>query len=764
MLSYILLLCFFLLITSIVYIQSEKVIETEINNLNESVLTQIQIAIDSELTNVKKTAYQVGLNKNLRVLVNENFSLEDMDRYKIFELEKELSDIRLRIDYALEFFIYLKNIDMILASGLISPKDFFQSTAYGVTNFNDMEFTQWHQMLQNEHNEEFIVICYAYEGHDIRQRVLYTQSIPLSNTGLVSANIVITLNKKIFEKILQTIHTVNNGHALILDSQNRVMLSTNDMYDGVPPVAYEKLTGKTGWFHTRLGGDDMVVSYINSNISDWKYVSIVPSGAFWENLNYIRTISTAAAVLCILLGGVAAYFFTRRNYSPITRLIQLLEKKAEIHTPSLKKQNEYHFLQDTMANILHENEAIKQSLMLQNVALRSIFLTKLLKGTGIEDREFTKKTLASYGLQFVSDAFAVMLFYIVDFKDFLDDGDTQSPQDTIKLVQFVITNIAEEMIGRENIGYMTEVDGMLACIVNFRNLPAGEGVPFMLKTAQDAAEFIWNNFKINFTVSVSSVHETLYGIPPAYHEALSVMEYKVATEDKKILCYDEIHVSRKNFNYSITTELQLINCIKAGDYKAGEDIINHVFNENFSNTSMSISLIKCLIFDLASTIVKTVSEISVIYESPFMQELTLIEKLSQGVKVQEMRQEILEILKKVCHCVQQNKRSRTDDVVGHVTRIVNENYSDFNLTVARIAENIKLSPTHLTKVFKEQTGEGLFDYISRIRMENAKHLLKDQKINIKDVALNVGYYNSSVFIRAFKKYEGVTPGMFRGIE
>ena len=95
---------------------------------------------------------------------------------------------------------------------------------------------------------------------------------------------------------------------------------------------------------------------------------------------------------------------------------------------------------------------------------------------------------------------------------------------------------------------------------------------------------------------------------------------------------------------------------------------------------------------------------------------------------------------------------------------VDIHYGDVTLNIATIAENLQITPTYMSKLYKEQTGEALPDYINKVRLKKAKVLLKDEKLSISEAAVKVGYINSNALIRSFKKYEGVTPGQYKGIE
>lgn len=77
-----------------------------------------------------------------------------------------------------------------------------------------------------------------------------------------------------------------------------------------------------------------------------------------------------------------------------------------------------------------------------------------------------------------------------------------------------------------------------------------------------------------------------------------------------------------------------------------------------------------------------------------------------------------------------------------------------------IAEQFDISTSYLSRIFNKNMNTGLVDYIHKVRLENAKILLLTN-LSIKEIATKVGYNSSLALIRAFKKYEGNTPGKYR---
>lgn len=79
------------------------------------------------------------------------------------------------------------------------------------------------------------------------------------------------------------------------------------------------------------------------------------------------------------------------------------------------------------------------------------------------------------------------------------------------------------------------------------------------------------------------------------------------------------------------------------------------------------------------------------------------------------------------------------------------------ISLESLAETLNVSTPYLSKLFKEDTGITFKEYLTELRMESSKRLLEDQNLTVKEIAYKVGFNDTNYFIRAFKKYEGVTP-------
>lgn len=112
--------------------------------------------------------------------------------------------------------------------------------------------------------------------------------------------------------------------------------------------------------------------------------------------------------------------------------------------------------------------------------------------------------------------------------------------------------------------------------------------------------------------------------------------------------------------------------------------------------------------------------------------------------------------------VNRSSTNATAALMENAIDYIRSNYDDCNLNVNMLADRVGISAAYFGKLFTEFTGTRTLDYILKIRMEQARDLLlAEPEKDIAQIALNVGYSNSTYFTTAFKKYYGMTPSHFR---
>lgn len=101
-----------------------------------------------------------------------------------------------------------------------------------------------------------------------------------------------------------------------------------------------------------------------------------------------------------------------------------------------------------------------------------------------------------------------------------------------------------------------------------------------------------------------------------------------------------------------------------------------------------------------------------------------------------------------------------DPRVQKAMNFIEENYQR-DLSLEKVAEAVRLSIWHLCHLFKSETGRTPVRYLKTVRMQQAKALLENNLLSIKEVMNKVGMSDQSHFAKDFKRVYGLTPSQFR---
>jgi len=469
-----------------------------------------------------------------------------------------------------------------------------------------------------------------------------------------------------------------------------------------------------------------------------------------EKSDYTEKLMLVSIILCLIIGVAISVLLTWRNYNPVRDLIRIVQKGATKNTYD-RSGNEYQFIYEAIQHALQEKEKINLILKEQSSVVKADFLHKLLRGK-YGNISLQHNAFYALDMRFISRDFVVVLLSIEDKGKLisLESGDDFEAR--AKLPSFVITNVFEELLGQRYANFGTEFDDRIVFVVNLRDPEAAEPVLELVKVAEELQNFFGKYYAMTLTVAISNAHTGVHGMQEAYQEAVEALEYKRIAGSGKIISFQNLTNNVRDYFYPLEKEQKLVNCIKSGEFDKARQLLDDIIHSNFIDGTPTAEMTRYFMFDLASTVVKTVKELS---------DAEPVEKLFACETVAELQEEITYILSEVCKRIQEKSGNRSYELSKRIVQFVDSHYEEVTLNVAMIADNLGITPSYLSKLFKEQTGETLSDYINKIRLEKAKVLLRKEKLTISDVAVKVGYLNSNALIRSFKKYEGVTPGKYK---
>lgn len=750
MISYIIVLIVpIILIGTLVVSQVDSVLEYEIRSSTLNVLHQASQNIDTRISELNEISYQISSNKNLRVLLANN-DLHKYDKYSTMtEFNKEFATVTSINKFISQAYVYLKNDDIFLTpSSTYSPK-----MVYEMFGQQSITINSWINKISEFHNGDIWPSMEVGAETAIKYNVLtYVRTIPIG-TNMNEATLVIFINEDKIKSLFETNSLNFKGNYYIVDDDNNIIFSTDKKNDVLTsPILKEE--GVNSFLTYKIDGKRFIGISVPSKLHQWKYISLIPYDAFMSKVYLIRNTIIVIIVLCLLIGFALSFYLSIRNYKPIRSIINsiLRVNKNQLHPV----KTDYNTIIGKIQETFEKNKDLETQMKNQIPNIRLNFIIKLLSGKYKEQKE-VDEVLELLNICFISQLFGVIIINVDDYSEFYQEKNGYH----LDLVRFIIINISEELFNHNHLAFSYEEEGRVILLVNFKEMEEEDLYVEVEEILKKVMEFIDKNFKIILSVGIGNICNGYGDIPMSNEEARIALNQRIINGKNSLTLYRQINSNSINYYYPIDIEVQIMNNVKAGDYKGAEKLLEEVYSENYEKRKLPLDLVNCLSFDIAGTIFKVLDGINVNYNEIFADNSDVSGNLLRCETVSEMHSEIETILQKVCIYINNKRESNNFELKEKILEYIDQNYSDKNMTLLGVADYFKMSNSYLSRFFKDHTGYNFMDYLTRVRIHKAKELMRNNEASIAETADRVGYNSANSFIRTFKKYESITPGQFK---
>lgn len=106
-------------------------------------------------------------------------------------------------------------------------------------------------------------------------------------------------------------------------------------------------------------------------------------------------------------------------------------------------------------------------------------------------------------------------------------------------------------------------------------------------------------------------------------------------------------------------------------------------------------------------------------------------------------------------------RKKYHSLLEEAKSYIQQNYDDANISLNSVAASVNLSPNHFSSIFSQEMGKTFVEYLTSVRMEKAKELLRTSSLKSAEIAYAVGYKDAHYFSYLFKKNQDCTPKEYR---
>ena len=491
-----------------------------------------------------------------------------------------------------------------------------------------------------------------------------------------------------------------------------------------------------------LDGQTYILNYKPYFLQNCGLISITEKSIYNTTTYRLLENLLISLIFCLLLGLAVTFYYSRRNYRPVSQIIDYIDKEPEDSNSS----NEYQLI----TRFLKRNQ---NELERQRTLLRNNYLMKILRG------EIPFSQISSrLSLQFSSSGSCVIGIQIKP------ESALDYSMDESKLLHFIIQNILSELL----IPVFPEHE---YCIASQHEIYVLVGTPFpdsqsrgslseIKKILNELYQFLSVNYDIVFHAGISNIC-TNDAIPDSFIQANSALEYLHLFGQSNIKAYYELPLNPVITTIHLNTQDYVQNLLISGSVEQLDEYFLMLLSEIKNNDLSTSDARSCFYFFYRSTI-QTVRFCQTHYNfTP--DSLEFIN--SETYFSMPLQQSFENIHTSYRNFIKEFAAFRdayeSRGWGSNICRYIENNYFDVNLNLNNVAEYFSLTPAYLSKKFKEKYNESINDYLYEIRIAHAKQLITDTNLTMSEIAQMTGFIDSSAFIRIFKKYVGITPGKYK---
>ncbi|GGD50036.1 response regulator transcription factor [Paenibacillus nasutitermitis] len=214
----------------------------------------------------------------------------------------------------------------------------------------------------------------------------------------------------------------------------------------------------------------------------------------------------------------------------------------------------------------------------------------------------------------------------------------------------------------------------------------------------------------------------------------------------------------------IDQENRLLAALETNDFEALlhslQDGFNKIKHQTLEHPSMiRLGIFHFLLIMLLPVLNKTESKLSLAMRETVADVLSRLSlpgsKIHLMTFVSEFEYQLRTLVSNLPDNMKQNK------VIEIVKDYIGKNYGDKTLRLETLSKIVHMNGNYVSNLFKEVTGENYLVYLTSVRMEQAKRMLRNSTLKTYEVADSAGYSSTKYFCKLFRKLHGMTPSEYR---
>lgn len=510
---------------------------------------------------------------------------------------------------------------------------------------------------------------------------------------------------------------------IINDTNNEILFSSKDFLNNVR--IYSNINSNCETDEIMLNAERHLLSTVVSKDNQLKYYIFSSYSNEIQKVNTQRSKAIILMSICVLFIGVIIYEINKSYY----RLIKEIQNHFRT---GLRQYKNITQMCNALANVFIEKEKMLTDINKYVNEVKCCFHKELVLGL-IKNKNEYEKMCQKIGIDRLYDNFIVLGIVFMDDEGNQSDKITCTILDRINKMQNVFAfqlNIYKSIL-----------------VINTKDR-IFDNIKLVLKKSCESSE---KEFIVLLSEYINNVTQLSFEIQYCINSMKSCNNNEETSGIFVLKHENEIYRLNKwdKQNY----EIKLENAINTKNIDIIKKTMLNTLNEIEETISFSI-IRKYVYFEFLNLTESIFLKYNLNISNTDISNIGMLENVNFCKD-----KFIKEYLEDVIYNLKGNKYFLSDknsDIVSSTIQYIQKNYHLHDLNIYDVADNLGYSYKYLSRQFKNLTGYNLSEYISRVRINKFKELIKETDEHVDKLILRIGYKDKSIFDRRFKQIEGIS--------
>ncbi len=397
---------------------------------------------------------------------------------------------------------------------------------------------------------------------------------------------------------------------------------------------------------------------------------------------------------------------------------------------------------------LSDISKLRDELKSSEALIKKEFLNNLVHGS--EEMSTALQKSSELGLNLISRYYKVLISRINS-----RSGNTETQQEACSLLNSYSTAISEAVSFFHH-------SNLLVCI--FKGSTQEELDDNTFRAAETIAHIATKNEDCIVLTAIGKTVEHLSQLSISYEDAKKILQAGNISKENRIISSEDISDNENtngdtllNFEEGDPLVDKLKYAAKGDIQKIIEDSMELIKKNPDQFSVFASYLLVDLIFAVSKLVEKLGGNIKEL-NPDILQRKFIDDAVSDEARFTKTLEQVLNF---ALEFRDSKMTGKYGSVILKAKQFIEENYADQNTTLTTVAEAVCLSPNHFSTIFSQECKTTFIEYLTNVRLENAKRLMRETDMKGYDIAYECGFSDPHYFSYIFKKNTGLSPREYK---